>query len=167
MADLPITDEKNIVLHDDLGNKVSVVLGSLNKLAVDATISGDESPTKYQARFAFDEIGDVLNTATDVSLFLFTGVGILDFIGIGGSNSNFIVVIKIDGVERLRVSTAQLNAIGLVNTTTSPIWVETADKNFRYNPAEGAGFSVSFEVLARATVGTPTTTHFITYREKT
>lgn len=168
MADLPITDEKNIVLHDDLGNKVSVVLGTLNKLAVDATISGDESPTKYQARFDYDATGDLLNLATDTLLFSFSGIGILDFIGIGGSNANYEVIITIDGVERLRVSTTALASIGLQNTTTAPIWVETADKNFRYNPNEGTGFATGFAIYAKATANpVPTVEHITTYREKT
>lgn len=164
---------RNIAIYDEAGVKnVSVITdGLIERLACevsgDISISGDESPTKYQARFAFDAVGVTLNTITDTSLITVTTIGLLDFIGIGGSNSNFIVVLKIDGVERLRVSTSELAAIGLQNTTTSPIWVETADKNFRFNPANGAGFSTSYEVLARSTgAPNPNVKVFTTYREK-
>jgi hypothetical protein len=160
----------NIVGTDESMPADVVEVDGVKRLAVDilgaVTISGDESPTKYQARFFHNSTGVSVGTGADVSLLLFNGEGVLDFIGIGFNAATYEVIIKIDGVEQLRISSSQLAAIGLQNTTTSPMWIETADKNFRFNPQEGAGFSTSFEVLARSTSGTVTARTLITYREK-
>lgn len=47
MGDNPITDDNNVVLYDDLGNKVGVILdGSIYRLAVDSKVVPDENPYK-------------------------------------------------------------------------------------------------------------------------
>jgi len=132
---------------------------------IDANISGDESPTKYQDRAHKDIPGTSVST-TDVSLFLFTGTGILDFIAISTGSSTYEVALKVDGTEVWRFSMAELNTIGLSNATNVPIWAEVANKNFRYNPRAGSGFSTSIEVIGRSTTGTQTLDHIILYREK-
>lgn len=165
MADLN-DDTMNSTLYDENGNAVTIVLGTKNKLAVDATISGDESPTKYQLRWDIDATGDTA-TVTDTSLFSFTGVGILDFVAMSANTANYEAIVKIDGVERFRSSMSDLGDLGLSNAVNVPVWAETANKNFRINPSEGFGFSTSFEILARATSGSTTIRHSVMWREKT
>jgi len=157
----------DVSLYDESGNPVKVFLyPSGNRLAVDATISSDESPTKYSARSHIDTVGQVVG-ATDVSLFSFTGVGLLDFVATSSGNANYEIALKIDGVEAFRTTMADLGSIGLSNAVNVPIWAETANKNFRFNPQNGSGFTTSVEVLARSTVGTQTIAHMVMYREKT
>jgi hypothetical protein len=160
-------DTMNSTLYDELGNAVTVVLGTKNKLAVDATISGDESPTLYQDRVHKDIPGQVVTTAADVVLYTFTGApGLVDFIAVSSGNQNYEVALKVDGIERWRFTMADLNAVGLSNATNVPVWAENANKNFRYRPFSGSGFSTSFEIIGRATVGTQTLAHVVIYREK-
>ena len=47
MPDLPVTNDKNVVLYDDLGNKIDVITDSsaVKRLAVDALSSGTGDPT--------------------------------------------------------------------------------------------------------------------------
>jgi len=168
MADIN-DDTLNTTLYDEAGNAVSVIQdGSLYRLAIDGdvTISGDESPTKYQDRMHIDPVGQVVTTAGDTSLFSFTGIGLLDFVAVSSGNANYEIALKIDGVEVFRTSMSDLNDIGLSNATNVPIWAENANKNYRYNPNQGSGFGVSAEVLGRATVGTQTLSHMVMYREK-
>ena len=166
MADLN-DDTQNVTIYDELGNPVKVFLNATgNRLAVDATISGDESPTKYAVRMHIDPIGVVVG-ATDVSLFAFTGApGLLDFVATSSGNASYEVAVLIDGVEVFRTTMADIGSIGLSNASNVPIWAENANKNYRYNPKSGSGFENSFDVVARATTGTQTLTHMIMYREK-
>jgi len=165
MAD--ITDDTlNTTLYDELGNAVTVVLGTKNQLAVDATISGDESPTKYQLRWDIDAVGDSV-PSTDTLLFSFSGTGILDFIATSSGNAGYDISIIIDGSERFRTTMAELGAIGLSNAVNVPVWAETALKNFRINPSEGFGFSTGFDVYAKSTGAARTITHAVMWREKT
>ena len=174
MADNPITDDNNVVLYDDLGNKIGVPYdGSLYRLACnmdgsEVIISDSESATKYQLQTDFDATGDVLNTSTDTVLFAETGSsGTLDFQAISGSNSNFEAVIEIDGTERIRITMAEIGAIGLSNATNVPLWAETALKNFRYSPNLPIGYTTGFRILAKATkTPLPTVTHLTMYRER-
>jgi len=165
MADIQ-DDTLNTTLYDELGNPVTVVLGTKNALAVDATISGDESPTKYQLRWDIDDIGTSV-PSTDTLLYSFSGVGILDFVATSAGNSGYDVSIRIDGVERFRSTMAQLGSLGLSNAVNVPVWAETALKNFRINPSEGFGFSTGFEVYAKSTGSTRQVRHAAMYREKT
>jgi hypothetical protein len=169
MADIN-DDTLNTTLYDENGNAVSVIQdGSLYRLAIDGdvTISGDESPTLYQDRYHKDIPGQVVTTAADVTLFSFTGSpGLLDFIAVSSGNANYEMSLKIDGVEVWRFSMDDLGDVGLSNATNVPVWAENANKNFRYRPFSGSGFSNSFEVLGRATVGTQTLAHIVMYREK-
>ena len=153
MADNPVTDDNNVVLYDDLGNKVDVILdGSVYRLAVDASITGGNFQlVPFTPEFHFSVAGIALNTSTDTTLYTETDIGKIDFVCIAGSNSNFEVAIKVDGVEILRISMADLGTLGLSNATNVPIWAETANKNFRFSPKQGVDFTTSYEVLAKAT----------------
>lgn len=161
----------NVTLWDDSGHPVNVILsGGIYRLAVDAnaTIVNNESPTRYQLKTDYDTTGDALNTSTDTELFSYTGDGVLDFISVAGSNPSYEIAIEIDGTERIRISMADLGStLGLSNATNVDMWVETANKNFRYRPSE-VGFTTGFKVYAKATsTPSPTVYHLIFYRERT
>ena len=80
--------------------------------------------------------------------------------------SSYEAIIKVDGVEQLRISMTDLGAnLGLANGTNVPMWAETANKNFRFHPNEGMGFSYSIEILARSTSGSNTVKHICMYKE--
>jgi hypothetical protein len=149
MADLPIDDTIDVNITNDAGTKkVDVITdGSIERLAVDASAT---------------------NTSTDTLLYSTSSqTGTLDFVAITGSNANFEVVIEVDNVERIRITMAELAAIGLSNATNVPFWAEVANKNFRYSPDIPVGYSDGFRILAKAT-STPlaTVTHLILYRER-
>jgi len=170
MADNPVTDENNVVLYDDLGNKVGIVLdGSTYRLAVDssATIVNNESPTKYQLKTDYDTTGDLLTSAADVVLYSYTGDGVLDFVGVSNATtSNYEVAIEVDGTERIRINMSNLGSVLSLTSGDVPMWAETANKNFRYRPFEPIGFSTGFRILARATGANTTVTHITMFRER-
>ena len=163
----------NVTLYDESGNPVGLILdGSTYRLACnmdgsEVIISDSESATKYQMQTDYDAVGVALNQATDTVIFSDTGTGTLDFVAITGSNANFQIAIEIDGTERIRISMAQLAAIGLSNATNVPFWAEVANKNFRYSPNIPAGYTTGFRVLAKAvSAQLPTVDHLILYRER-
>jgi hypothetical protein len=166
MADID-DDTLNTTLYDEDGNVVKVFLNATgNRLGVDATISGDESPTKYSLRFDIDPVG-VSVGLTDTRIHYYEGTpGILDFVALGTNIQTYEAIIKIDGIEQFRASMGDLGDLGLANATNVPYWAENANKNFRLHPNTGFGFENSFEVLARSTVGTKTILHTTLWREK-
>jgi len=168
MADI-IDDTLNVTLHDENKHPINVDLVSgkykLNVIA-DATISGDESPTKYQLRWLIDPIGDSVST-TDVILHHHDGIGMLDFVACSSGSSTYEIAVKIDGVEQFRASMASLGSLGLTNAVNVPVWAENANKLFRLYPFGGMGFGTSFTIIGRATSGTQTITHAVLFREKT
>ena len=168
MADLNDLTQ-NVNIWDDAKTKaVSVITdGLVERLAVDATISADESPTKYQIRQDFDTGGTAAPNGVDTSLFLFSGTGLLDFVGISGSTASYTAIIKIDGVEQVRISMSDLGSLGLSNATNLPSWADTANKNYRFRPYIGSGFGTSFEVLAEGDgPPEPSVNWICIYREK-
>ena len=166
-------ETKDVAIHDNASTSstplpVNTILdGSVRRLAVDATISADESPTKYQIRQDFDTSGTAVPNGSDTSLFIFTGTGLLDFVGISGSTSSYTAIINIDGVEQIRISMSDLSSLGLSNATNLPTWADTANKNYRFRPYVGSGFGTSFEILVEGTgPPNPTVNWIVTYREK-
>jgi len=159
MADGDITE--NITLwSNDKGKEVDVITdGSIERLAVDSNITGGNFQLQpFTPKSDFSVANIALNTSTDTSLISVTATGKVAFIAIAGSNASFEIAIKIDGVETSRITMAELGSgLGLSNATNVPIWVETANKNFRFHPTEAVDFTSSFEVISKAT-GTPTPT---------
>ena len=161
---------RNVTLWDNVkGKNVSVITdGSHERLAVDAkaTITDNESPTRYQLKSDYDASGTALNTSTDTELFSFTGQGVIDLISVNSlTSSNWEVVINIDGTERIRISMGDLgSSLGLTNSDYD-IVAETANKQFRYHP-NSIGFTTSFSVEAKSTVGTPSVNYLVLYRER-
>jgi hypothetical protein len=148
-----VTD--NVTLWDNAGDReVSIITdGADERLAVDAALtSGNFQLQPFLPDFHFDVAGTILNTSTDTVLYEELGRGKIDFICIVGSNSNYEVVIEADGTEVIRISMADLgSSLGLANATNVPIWVETANKNFRYSPKQGVDFTTGYKLLAKAT----------------
>ena len=144
--------------------------GAKERLDCDVTgsvsITDDEAPTKLQLKTDYDATGVSLNTSTDTTLYTFSGSGVIDLIAITcATTANYEVTIKIDGTERLRISMSDLGTgLGLTDSSFD-IAALVANKQFRYHPSQ-IGFTTSFTVLAKATIGTPTVTHMVMYREK-
>ncbi len=168
MADNPITDDANVVLYDDLGNKVDVILtDSVYRLAVDALLTGGNFQlVPFTPAFDFSVASTALNTSTDTTLLTITDTGKIDFVAVVGSNSNFEIVLVIDTIEVIRITMSELGAsLGLSNATNVPLWVETANKNFRYSPKQGVDFTSSFVLKAKATTTpTPTVNWLVNHR---
>lgn len=152
------------------GNKqiTSTTYGAKELLDVNATVSGDESPTKYQLLSDIEyTTATTVTTAADVTLFTYSGVGVLTFIAVtNATSSNYEVAVFVDGTERLRTTMTGLGStLGLTDGST-PIWVQTANKQFRYHPTPEIGFTTSFSIKAKATVGSQDLYHMILYKEK-
>lgn len=167
MSDGDRTDNVSIA-NSDNSKIVSIITDDvIERLAVDANITGGLAIQKFSTQ-AEAEVNSavVLNTSTDTSLLLITAEGKLDFVSVNSpTSSNFEIIIKIDGTERFRASMSGLNTLGLTTPNNVPIWSDTAGKNFRYHPNEGDDFATSFEILAKATVGTPSVFWSVKYRE--
>ena len=150
-------------IYGSTGTKItSTTDGSHERLDVNTSVAQD--PTQYQLRWSIDDTGDVVGT-TDVVLYTFSGIGVLDFVGTSTGSSTHEIAIKIDGVEQFRASMAELSSLGFSNATNIPVWAENANKNFRINPSEGMGFATSFSVIARSTTGSNTIKHAVLFRE--
>ena len=167
MSDGDRTDNVSIANSDN--SKIVDIITDVNdkeRLAVQAIIEGGSFQlSPFTPVFDFSVAGISLNTSTDTSLLLITDEGKIDFIAIASSSANFEAVIKIDGTEVLRIKMSELGSdIGLSNATNVPLWVETANKNFRYSPDEGVDFTTSFEILAKALTGTPTVNWLVNHR---
>lgn len=161
----------NVTLYDDAGNPVDVILdGSVYRLAVDSNITGGNFQLQpFVPLFDYSVASTATSTGSDTSLHSESGHrGKLDFIAIAGSNSSYEVVIKIDTIEILRIDMGDLGSdLGLANATNVPLWVETANKNFRFSPDEGVDFTNSFELLVKATASpTPTVNWLINHRDE-
>lgn len=141
--------------------------GSKERLDVDAYISSDDSPTKYTLGTSYDTTGVSVST-TDVTLFEYTsGAGVIDFIATSAGNSTYEIAIYTDTVQRFRMTMGELGSdLAVANATNVPLWVETANKNFRWNPPTQVGFEGSFKIVARSTTGTNTIKYLVMYRTK-
>jgi len=163
----------NVNIANDGNTKLVTVTTVSAKEALDTYVAGgslnitsDDSPTKYQLRTDFDTVGDLVTSAADVILYTFTGAGVIDFIATSCISSGYEIALFIDGTERFRMTMNELGSdIGLTGGNV-PIWVETANKNFRYSPVEGIGFKTSFDVKAKATGANVTVKHLTMYREQ-
>ena len=162
---------QNVTLWNNAKTKniTTVTDGAVERLAVDAvaTITDNESPTRYQLKTDYDATGVSLNTSTDTELYTFSGEGVIDLVAVNSTTSSaWIVDIFIDGTSRIRIAMPDLGtALGLTNSDFD-IVAETANKQFRYHPTQ-VGFSTSFTVYARAVTATPNVRHFIAFRERT
>ncbi len=161
---------QNVTLFNNAKSKNVTVItdGSNERLAVDSFVSNSVGVKSHQPKAIVDVTGTATNTSTDISLGGFTGRGELAFIAVAGSNSNYEIAIEVDGVEEFRATMSNIGTdLGLANGTNVPVWVETANKNFRLHPNSPVGFTTNFEIFAKATT-TPVATlkWVITYGEE-
>ena len=160
----------NAVVIIDENHKFVTVTTDGSKERLDVSL-GSELSFQLQAFtpvFDFSVAGIATNASTDTSLHSESGhAGKIDFIAVVGSNSNFEIILKIDTVEILRIPMSNLGSdLGLSNATNVPLWVETANKNFRYSPDEGVDFTTGFELLVKATsTPLPTINWLVNHRD--
>ena len=167
MSDLADRTGNVSLTKDDGTSPVDVIAdGSLNRLAVDANVTGGVTLQRFTPNFQSGLSNTALNTSTDVTLFTISGDGQLDFIAVAGSLSSFELALVVDGVEKIRATMNDIGTtLGLSNATNVPFWVETANKNFRYYPSTPIDFTTSIALKAKATSGTPTVNWMVAYRE--
>ena len=173
MADLNDLTQNVNIWNDDKSKAVTVTTdGAKERLDVDANVTGGVTIQAFTPLVDFSVANTALNTSTDTSLFSDAGpnAGKIDFINIDGSNSNYEVVLKVDGVEIFRLSPTTVGTtLGMTGNTglQTPFWTETANKNFRYHPNQPADFTDSWEILAKATTTpTPTVNWLTTHRDE-
>jgi hypothetical protein len=142
---------------DDTKERLDVSLGAANEFQLRA----------FSPVVDFDSTGISLNTTTWDTLLTVTGEGKLDFIACVGASSSYRVRLTVDGTECFDLAMSDLSSLGLSNATNVPLWAETADKNFRYNPNEPVAYSESLLVEAKALTATPLLKYLITHREPT
>lgn len=161
-----------VVIAGQSGNALNIVdvihdIDGYQRLAVDAYVSSDDSPTKYTLGTNYNTTGSSVGV-TDFILFSYTGgSGVIDFIATSAGNSTYEIAIYTDSTQRFRMTMGELGSdLAVANATNVPLWVETANKNFRWNPPTQVGFEDSFKVVARSTTGTNVIKHLIMYRTK-
>ena len=191
MADLPVTDDHNVVLYDDQGNKIGTVLkngiyrlenrgiitspdgtkdvtvttdGSKERLDVSLGADNEFQLQAFTPVVTFDSAGVALTTSWSTLLDYSATGGKLDFIACSVGSSNYKVRLTIDGVEIFDIKMSDLNTIGLTNAVNVNIWAETALKNFRYRPLISVDFNTSLKIEAAMTTGTGTLFYLINYR---
>lgn len=145
----------NVSIWDNAGDKEVTVLtdGSVERLAVDANVSGGVIIAQREPYFDYSAASVSLTNGVDYSVKSVTAKGTLDFVQILCKNASYEVAIKIDGTERLRISQADLGTIGLLssNSTSIPIYAASASKIFSFLPASPDDFATSFEIIVQAT----------------
>lgn len=164
MADDPNYTQDVTIMANDGTKPVSITtVGSKNLLDVNAS----SDPTQYSPEFDYDATGDVVTSASDATLFTFTGAGVIDFVAVTcATSSSWEIIVDIDGSEKFRMTMNDLGSvIGLTGTGQESIYTATANKQFRWVPQGRAGFTTSFAVKARATGANVTLYHLTMYRE--
>ncbi len=147
MADLNDPTQNVTIWDDDKGVNVNVITdGSIERLAVDANVSGGVIFQKLIPKTDFDANGPSVDGPT--TLLSVTATGKLDFISLNGSNSNYSVKIIIDGTDYLDIELSDLSDLGLTasNATSFPFFTTTASKNFVFHPFQPIDFETSFAI---------------------
>jgi len=173
MADLAPHDARDVHLlsPNNPTKKVTTTTdGAKERMDVAAEIVGGSfNLGAFTPKVNFSIANTATNTSTDTSILSVTAEGKVDFIGIDGSNSNYEIILKVDGTEIFRIGMSTVGStLGLTGATGLPLpmWTETANKNFRYHPNEGVDFTTSFEILVKAEGNPlPTVNFLITHRE--
>jgi len=163
MADQNDQTYDSTIWDDGKTKAVSVVTdGAVNRLSVD---SREQPATNYQLKTSIGSAGTSVGTS-DVTLYSFTGAGVLDFVSVNDAiSSSYEVAIYIDSVERIRISMDTLgNTLGLTDSNYE-ICTQTANKQFRFSPVQ-IGFTTNFSIVARATTGTRALYHLVLFREQ-
>jgi len=156
---------QNVSLHDEVNDKPVTTTDLGTKTLLDVNASSD--PTQYVLESDYDATGDVVTSAADATLFSFSGAGVIDFVAITcATSSNWEAIIVVDGTEKFRSAMTNLGSVlGLTGGNGEPIWVQTANKQFRWSPQGNAGFTSGFAIKARAIGANVTLTHITLFRE--
>lgn len=159
----------NVTLYDENGNQVAVILdGSIYRLAVDVNQQGGVALQRFTPKFAFATPDLALVNGVDTQILLVTADVRIDFIQLVCKNASFETIIKINGVEELRIEQGELTTIGLLssNSTGIPVYGASANKIFSLHPNISMDATTSFEILVKATAaGNELDGWFIKYRE--
>jgi hypothetical protein len=156
----------NISIHDETSDAAVTTTIDGSKIRLDVDTAAESNPTLYTLEFDEDSTGSTVTSASDVDLVSVTGSGLIDFIRVASGSSGYEIALEIDSVERVRLTMAEIgNDFALSNATNVQIWVDTANKNFGFNPSEGVGYSTNFKVIAKATGSDVTLKHLVQYRE--
>ena len=163
MSDIQSTDNVSVYNADGSAAVTTTTIGGKELLDVNASAD----PTQYALGTDYDATGDVVTSAADATLFTFSGAGVIDFVAVTcATSSAWSIIIDVDGSEKFRMSMSDLGSvIGLTGGVGEPIFVTTANKQFRWNPGGNAGFTTGFSIKARATGANVTLTHLTLYRE--
>jgi len=166
MADLNDLTQ-NVNIWDDAKSKSVTVTtdGAKERLDVSLGAANEFQLRAFSPVVDFDSTGVSLNTSTWNTLLTVTGEGKLDFIACVGASSAYRMRLTVDGTETFDIAMSDLSAMGLSNATNVPLWAETADKNFRYNPNEPVDYATSLKIEAKAVTATPLLKYLITHRE--
>lgn len=167
MADLS-DQTQNVNIWDDAKSKaVSVVTdGAIERLAVDANITGGNFDLQpFTPKVNFDAAGVAITTSWTTILNITGKEGKLDQIACVVNSSNYQVRVTVDSVVIFTITMANLSALGLSNGTNIEMWVETADKNFRYHPNVPVDFTDNLKVEVSMTSGSGTLYYITHHRE--
>ena len=168
---------KDVSIHDNASTlatplPVTTTLdGSKRRLDVATIVEGSVTISTTQPRWDYSVATTPLTNGVDTSIFLVpaTTVGFIDFIQLICKNSNYSIILIIDGVEELRISTSDLGTIGLLssNSTGIPIYAASASKIVAIHPNQPFNFQESFEVqVVASSSGNDVTGFMVTWREQ-
>jgi len=168
MADLADRTDNVSLTNDDASKVVTVTTdGAKERLDVNAKLEDSDLTFQLQAFspvINFNAGSTALAASpTWTTLLSITDQGKIDFIAIAGSLSTYRVRLTVDSVVIFNVTMSELAAIGL-DSSSAPIWAETASKNFRYKPNEAVDFNTSFLVEAQLTAGVPSVSWLVHHR---
>lgn len=167
MADLSDQTQDVAVWNEARTKAVSVITdGSVERLAVDADITGGNFDLQpFTPKVSFDAAGVTITTAWTTILNVTATEGKLDQIACVVNSSNYQVRLTVDSVVIFTITMANLSALGLSNGTNIEMWVETADKNFRYHPNVPVDFTLNLKVEVSMTSGSGTLYYITHHRE--
>jgi hypothetical protein len=172
MADLNDPTINVNLWNDDKSKSVTVTTdGPKERLDVNANIEGSVTISTTQPRWDYSVSTIPLTDGVDTSVFLIpaTTIGFIDFVQIICKNSNFSVILIIDGTEELRISMSDLGSIGLLssNSTGIPLYAASASKIFSLHPFQPFNFQSSFELqVVASSSGNNVDGYMITWREQ-
>ena len=155
---------QNVSLHDEATDSAVTTTTLGSKTLLDVNASSD--PTRYTFGGSINTTGTTVTSAADVTLFTFSGAGVIDFVAVTCANSSgWDISLWIDGTEVMRATMNQLGSDLGMTAYNGFAWVQTANKQFRWVPSGRSGFTTSFAIKSKATGANVTLNHMIAYRE--
>lgn len=167
MADLSDKTDDIAIWDEGRTKAVSVITdGAVERLAVDSNITGGNFYLQpFTPKVSFDSVGVAITTAWTAILDITSKEGKLDQIACVVNSSVYQVRMTVDSVVIFTISMSDLSALGLSNGVNVEMWVETADKNFRYHPNAPVDFTDNLKVEVSMTSGSGTLKYVTHHRE--